>query len=98
MKINTILECFNKVLDIEGNPRKTHFIAHSTLERKIGAVKTATTIITLHDPQGKDEDIIRQEYTTAMPISGEQALIEETQRRALVDFIQYWDNDKRTKQ
>lgn len=93
MKINEVLECFNKALDIKGNPKKIHYVSHSTWERKIGTVKSATTTITLHDPKGGNKEIIKAEYTTNIPSGHEDALIEETQRRALTEFITKWNND-----
>lgn len=96
MKINEILECFNKVLDQHGNPDKVHYVAYDNIERRIGAVKTASTIITLVGPKGTKEEIIREEYTSNMPKEYENALLEETERMALVKFIEKWTNDTRT--
>lgn len=93
MKINDILECFNKALDAKGNPREIHYVAHSTWERRIGAVKSASTIITLCDPQAGPKEVIREEYTTTLPNGQEETLVEETQRRALTKFIMKWHND-----
>lgn len=93
MKINDILECFNKALDAKGNPRGIHYVAHSTWERKIGAVKSASTIITLCDPQAEPKEIVKSEYTTTLPNGQEEVLVEETQRRALTEFIKRWHND-----
>lgn len=94
MKINEILECFNKALDLKGNPNKVHYVAHSTLERKIGPVKQATTIITLLD-QVNDirKDIVEESYITNMPAGQEEVLKEETERRALIKFITMWNYD-----
>lgn len=93
MKINDILECFNKALDANGNPKRIHYVAHSSWERKIGAVKSASTIITLCDPQEGTKDIITSTYTTNIPTGQEEVLLEETQRRALIEFIKNWDHD-----
>ena len=93
MKINDILECFNKALDANGNPKGIHYVAHSTWERRIGAVKSAFTIITLCDPKEGTKEIVKAEYTTRIPSGQEEALVEETQRRALVEFIKRWNND-----
>ena len=93
MKINDILECFNKALDANGNPKGIHYVAHSTWERRIGAVKSAFTIITLCDPKEGTKEIVKSEYTTRIPSGQEEALVEETQRRALVEFIKRWNND-----
>lgn len=93
MKINDILECFNKALDANGNPKGIHYVAHSTWERKIGAVKSALTIITLCDSQDGPKEVVRAEYTTNIPKGQEEALLEETQRRALTEFIKRWNND-----
>lgn len=93
MKINDILECFNKALDATNNPKKIHYVAHSTWERKMGAVKSASTTITLYDPQEGPKEIVKSEYTTNIPNGCEEVLIEETQRRALTEFIKKWHND-----
>lgn len=96
MKINDILECFNKALDYKGNPKRIHYIAHSILEKKIGAIKSATTIISLYDPKEGTKEVVKSEYTTAIPKGHEEALVEETQRRALTEFIKKWQDDTRT--
>ena len=93
MKINDVLECFNKALDAIGNPKGIHYVAHSTWERKMGTVKSASTIITLCDPQEQPKEIIRANYTTNILNGHEEALMEETQRRALTEFIKKWHND-----
>lgn len=98
MKINEILECFNKALDefraSNGSSVKTHFAARSAWERKIGAVKRAYTEIDLIDngpyDKGKATPIITQEYVSNVPSGAEVALIETTERRALKEFIIYW--------
>ena len=93
MKINDILECFNKALDANGNPKGVHYVAHSTWERKMGAVKSASTIITLCGPKEQPKEIIKSEYTTSIPNGQEEILMEETQRKALIEFIKRWHND-----
>lgn len=94
MKINDILECFNKVLDLKAATSHMHYVAHSTIEKKMGPVKKATTIITLCDhATGVNKDIISESYTTTMPSGQENVLIEETERRALTNFIRKWNND-----
>lgn len=93
MKINDILECFNRALDANGNPRGVHYVAHSTWTRKMGSIKSASTIITLCDPKEKPKEIIRAEYTTNILNGQEEVLVEETQRRALTEFIKKWRND-----
>ncbi len=97
MKINDVIECFNKALDDIGNPNNAHYIVHSKWERKMGAIKSASTIITLYDPKEGTKEIVKSEYTTRIPSGQEEALIEETQRRALVEFIKKWHNDTRVK-
>lgn len=97
MKINDVLECFNKAIDAIGNPNKIHYVAHSSWERKIGAVKSAYTIISVCSPNEKPREIIKSEYTTTIPNGQEEVLIEETQRRALTEFIKQWNNDTRVK-
>lgn len=96
MKINDVLECFNKALDAKGNPKRIHYVAHSTWERKMGTVKSAHTIITLIDPQAGTKEIVHIEYTASIPTGQEEALIEESQRRALTEFVIKWDNDTGT--
>lgn len=96
MKINDVLECFNKALDAKGNPKRVHYVAHSTWERKMGTVKSAHTIITLIDPQAGTKEIVHTEYTASIPTGQEEALIEESQRRALTEFVIKWDNDTGT--
>lgn len=96
MKINDILECFNKALDAKGNPKRIHYVAHSTWERKMGTVKSAHTIITLIDPKADTKEIVHAEYTASIPTGQEEALIEESQRRALTEFVIKWDNDTGT--
>lgn len=93
MKINDILECFNKALDLQGNPDKIHYVAHSSWERKMGAIKQATTIITLIDPKVGAKEIICAEYTASIPAGQEDVLIEGAQRRALTEFITKWNHD-----
>lgn len=94
MKINDILECFNKALDLKGNPKRIHYVAHSVIERKIGSIKQATTIITLCDQLDNTRtDIIKESYTTSMPAGQEEVLKEETERRALIKFISRWNYD-----
>ena len=93
MKINDVLECFNKVIDTTDNPNKVHYVAHSSWERKIGTVKSAYTIISICSLNEKPREIIKSEYTTTMPNGQEEVLIEETQRRALTEFIKQWSND-----
>ena len=93
MKINDILECFNKALDSKGNPRGIHYVAHSALERKIGIVKSASTTITLYDPQAGPQEVVKKELTAAIPNSLEEDLVEETQRKALTEFIIKCQND-----
>ena len=97
MKINDVLECFNKVIDINGNPNKIHYVAHSTIDKLIGQVKKATTIITLCNLSNEDrKEIIKEEYTATIPTGYESALIEESERRALLEFIKEWSYDKGT--
>ena len=95
MKINDILECFNKALDLAGNPEKIHYVAHSVIEKKIGPVKQATTIITLCDQANNTrKDIVEKSYTTSIPTGHEEVLKEETEKRALIEFITKWSHDK----
>lgn len=96
MKINDVIECFNRVLDSRGNPDKVHYVAHSKWERKMGSVKTATTVITLYNPKEGVKEVVKSEYTTNIPSGQEEVLIEETQRRALTEFIKKWDHDTGT--
>ncbi len=63
----------------------------------MGAIKSASTIITLYDPKEGTKEIVKSEYTTRIPSGQEEALIEETQRRALVELIKKWHNDTRVK-
>lgn len=93
MKINDILECFNQVLDSNGNTDRVHYVAHSSWERKIGTVKKATTIITLQDPKAGPKEIIKEEFTDSIAIGQEEILIEQSQKKALVEFIKRWNND-----
>lgn len=95
MKINSVLECFNKVLDERGNPDKKHFVAHSTIEKKIGPIKEVTTFITLcNSTTGKNECIVKQVNTGAsITEEAKEKLIEETEKKALVEFIMLWDYD-----
>lgn len=96
MKINDVLESFNKALDVLGNPRRLHYVAHSSWERKIGSVKSATTIITLIDPQDKPKEVLREECTDSVPAGQEEVLIERSQKKALTEFIIRWSNDTGT--
>lgn len=93
MTINNILSCFNKVLDINGNPDNIHYIASSYIEKNIGPIKTAYTTITKYDPKNKGVDIIKVKCTNSIPKELEESLIEESQRKALIEFIQKWNND-----
>ena len=89
MKFNEILECFNKTLK-----DNVHFIGTSKWEQKFGPVKTATTKI--YRVEGNDNAlIIDKEYTTSIPSGHEDALVEQCQKNALIDFIKYWSNDSR---
>lgn len=97
MKINDILECFNVALDAKGNPNRIHYVARSTWEKRIGAVKSSTTFITLVDPQAEPKDIISEEYIDSVPAGQEEILMEESQKKALIEFIKMWDNDTRVK-
>src|SRR5574344_2197538 len=80
MKINEILECFNKVLDIRGNPGKIHFVAYSSLEKKIGTIKQVTTVITLCDPQKGNTEFVKNSMTGVALTGLENKLIEESQK------------------
>lgn len=95
MKINDILECFNKVLDYKGNPERAHYIAHSILDRKIGTVKSASAIITFYDPIKGPEEVCRAECTDSIASGHEGELIEQAQKEALIEFIKIWTDGKR---
>lgn len=90
MKINIVLECFNRALDDNNKNNKCHFVAHSFWERKIGSIKSATTIITLHDPIEGNKEIIKEEYIGR---GDEQVVVEESQKKALTEFVKLWSND-----
>lgn len=95
MKINDVLECYNKALDECGNPDKKHFVAHSTVEKKIGPVKEVTTFITLCNPTtGKNECIVKTTNTEcSIGEESKEKLIEKTEKEALVEFIIMRDHD-----
>lgn len=84
MRFNDILDCFNAHIT-EGQ-----YIAQSSWQRKIGRMKTATTII-YYIKGSEQEEVIRKEYTASISNGCEDILIEETQKRALQDFIKYWN-------
>lgn len=96
MKINEVLECFNRALDIKGNPKGIHYVARTTIEKKIGTCKQATTTITLCDPQAEPKDIISVSGIMSVPTGQEDVLMENMQKKALTEFIIRLLNDTGT--
>lgn len=88
MKINEILECFDKALD-NGN----HYIIRSFWERKIGTLKQITSIIYLLDPDKTTSEFVKVEHVYAVNSGQEEEYVEENQKRALVEFIKKITND-----
>lgn len=91
MKINDILECFNRHLDSKVNGNSIHFVASSKWEKKFGALKKATTSIFKISPDSSEE-IITKEYATNIPSGAEAVLMEHTERLAIKEFIDYYYN------
>lgn len=89
MTINDIIDCFNKALN-------THYVVYSNIERKIGAIKEASTIITKINKDLKTEEVIRESCTASIIKDKEPLLIEESQKKALIKFIE-WLYDTGTK-
>lgn len=96
VEINTILECFNKYLDSErlkSNIKVSgHFVCHSNWERKIGALKVASTYIDFHK-RGVNIPVINTQHATSIPAGQEDILVQECERQALIQFIPHYYNN-----
>lgn len=97
MKINDIIECFNKNLDRLRKDNKPdfcgYFTVHSYWEKVMGTLKTAHTIIEYVKSSKDKEIIIHTCYSSTIIAGHENALIEESERRALTFFIEEWTNN-----
>jgi len=90
MKIEEVINCFNASLA----DHSYHYVVVSKWERIKGPIKRAVTSI--YKVEGKlAKEVVTKEYCTSIPAGGENTLIEETQRRALIEFIKvFYNNDK----
>ena len=98
MRINNILECFNKVLASKTGDKNRHIVAYSNWKPKMGPYKEASTIISLIDSVTmKSEQLISMSEVDRTPAGEEDKLIERNEEKALIEFIKLWDNDSRFK-
>lgn len=91
MKIlfNDVIETFNKVLIRETQNNNCFFKAVSEWHREMGPVKTgSTSIYVIRD--GVSEKVIYTWYRDSIPAGQEDTLIYESQKKALLQFIDYF--------
>lgn len=98
MRINNVLECFNKVLESKRPKENKHVVAYSNWKQKMGPFKEATTVISIIDPTVMKSDKLVVVNTVDRVYAGEEELfIEKNEEKALIEFIKLWDNDSRFK-
>lgn len=85
MKINDVLECFAENIN-----QNYKFVAVSSYERKMGSLKEATTTIKLIEIGKEPQTIVTAKYAASIPTGQEDAIIEQSQLKALTEFIKYF--------
>lgn len=83
MRINEVLECLNVATG-------SFYVAHSSIKRNIGAIKTATTIIE-NIGNISNTEVIKEEITGEIPVGREEEIIERSRLLALTKLFKKYD-------